>query len=204
MMATEKKGRVHMRWTIKRDLPAAAAINAAAGGSWDEAALGAALKNRDTIGMVAALRDQIEAFVVYQLQTEQLVVLALVGSLAGRAELLGHTIGKFENYRPRRNGIAVPFADLAGVAGTGLGSDYRTENHLPKVRATDLPAIAPQWRTTTVRALCAGRKAPYLPVLADALEDAGCDNVTLLGALRADGPAALCIYRSLRAELVGV
>jgi hypothetical protein len=56
------------------------------------------------------------------------------------------------------------------------------------------PAVEPDWRTSTVVALAAGidadRAFDRLPVLADALEDAGCTHPDVLGHLRDPGPHA--------------
>lgn len=50
----------------------------------------------------------------------------------------------------------------------------------------------PNWRTSTVVALATtiyeGRTFELMPILADALSDAGCDNDDLLGHLRGPGP----------------
>ncbi len=52
--------------------------------------------------------------------------------------------------------------------------------------------ILPSWLTPTVVALARhaydSRQFEGLPILADALEDAGCDDVELLGHLRGPGP----------------
>ena len=52
----------------------------------------------------------------------------------------------------------------------------------------------PNWLTSTVRELAAtayeSREFGTLPVLADALQDAGCDDETVLGHLRGPGPHA--------------
>ena len=54
------------------------------------------------------------------------------------------------------------------------------------------PAFPKKWRTETVSALAAGiyelRAFDRLPILADALEDAGCDDPAMLAHLRSDGP----------------
>lgn len=48
--------------------------------------------------------------------------------------------------------------------------------------------MKPEWRTTTVVQLCLGMRETQeygaLPILADALEEAGCDNEKMLGELR--------------------
>jgi hypothetical protein len=51
--------------------------------------------------------------------------------------------------------------------------------------------LDPRWRTTTARAVAwgvyTGRHPDRLPILADALEDAGCDDADVLDHGRADG-----------------
>jgi hypothetical protein len=53
-------------------------------------------------------------------------------------------------------------------------------------------AVDPSWRTSTVVALANGvyqeKAFDRLPILADALEDAGCDSADVLEHLRGDGP----------------
>jgi hypothetical protein len=55
-------------------------------------------------------------------------------------------------------------------------------------------AFAPEWRTPTAVALAdaiyADRAFDRLPVLADALEEAGCDNLEVLAHCRGPGPHA--------------
>jgi hypothetical protein len=55
-------------------------------------------------------------------------------------------------------------------------------------------AVEPEWRTSTAVALATGiyadRAFDRLPVLADALEDAGCTNADVLGHCRGPGPHA--------------
>ena len=57
---------------------------------------------------------------------------------------------------------------------------------------TKRPRLLKRWRTETVRLLADGihadRALDRLPVLADALEEAGCDNTDLLNHLRGPGP----------------
>jgi hypothetical protein len=54
------------------------------------------------------------------------------------------------------------------------------------------PNFDPRWRTSTTvglaRGMYEGRDFAALPILADALEDAGCDRAELLGHLRAEQP----------------
>ncbi|MBY0459194.1 MAG: hypothetical protein K2V38_17830 [Gemmataceae bacterium] len=53
-------------------------------------------------------------------------------------------------------------------------------------------ALAPEWRTSTAVALAAqmyeSRNFSAMPILADALQDAGCDADDTLGHCRGDGP----------------
>jgi hypothetical protein len=53
-------------------------------------------------------------------------------------------------------------------------------------------ALDPAWRTETVLALATGiyedRAFDRMPILADALQDAGCDNEDVLGHCRGPGP----------------
>ncbi|MDY3561239.1 hypothetical protein R5W23_002514 [Gemmata sp. JC673] len=52
--------------------------------------------------------------------------------------------------------------------------------------------LPPQWRTDTVRALAAqvyeSRGFSAMPILADALQDAGCDSDDILNHCRGPGP----------------
>ena len=55
-------------------------------------------------------------------------------------------------------------------------------------------AFAPHWRSETAVSLATGiydeRAFDRLPILADALEEAGCDNADVLAHCRGDGPHA--------------
>jgi hypothetical protein len=55
-----------------------------------------------------------------------------------------------------------------------------------------LVSVAPVWRTTTVvrlaQAIYEDRSFDHLPILADALEEAGCTDAAILGHLRGPGP----------------
>ena len=50
----------------------------------------------------------------------------------------------------------------------------------------------PDWRTTVVQALCRrmldSRSFDVLPILADALQEAGCENADILDHCRGPGP----------------
>jgi hypothetical protein len=53
-------------------------------------------------------------------------------------------------------------------------------------------AVDPAWRTSDVLAMCRGmyeaRDFAAMPILADALQDAGCENADVLAHCRGDGP----------------
>jgi uncharacterized protein DUF6331 len=61
-------------------------------------------------------------------------------------------------------------------------------------RGRSFRSLDPNWRTSTVLALAQGiydeRAFDRLPILADALEDAGCDNEEMLAHCRGAGPHA--------------
>ena len=54
------------------------------------------------------------------------------------------------------------------------------------------PCIDPSWLTSDVLAMCRGmyetRDFAAMPILADALQDAGCENADVLNHCRGDGP----------------
>lgn len=58
------------------------------------------------------------------------------------------------------------------------------------------PTINPEWRTSTVVALCQSMREAQdfgaMPILADALQDADCDDEELLGTLRAGSQGYSC------------
>jgi hypothetical protein len=80
------------------------------------------------------------------------------------------------NTRPRRGGRKA----IARLLGCIFGSIFR-------------PVLAnPAWRTSTVMSLARGIYAEKafgrLPILADALQDAGCEDTSILGHCRGEGP----------------
>ena len=100
-------------------------------------------------------------------------------------------------------------ADPASAAHQSVGCAFEYERRVlnstrPKVYANLLRCILgnpfrpvtldPAWRTSTVVALAKGiyddRAFDRLPVLADALQDAGCENDDILNHCRGDGPHA--------------
>ncbi len=82
-------------------------------------------------------------------------------------------------------------------------------SHLPPADAPDSLRVEEGWLTETVlllaRGIAADNALDRLPILADAVEEAGCDNVALLNHLRADEPHRVecwALRRLLRTMLV--
>jgi hypothetical protein len=77
---------------------------------------------------------------------------------------------------------SVPQPDLAGLIRCVFGNPFR------------LVTVDPAWVTPTAVAIATGvyveRAFDRLPILADALEDAGCDNRDILAHCRGEGPHA--------------
>jgi hypothetical protein len=82
----------------------------------------------------------------------------------------------------RGNKPAAEKKQLAALARCTFGNPFRPV------------AVDPSWLTSTVVALSRGiyddRAFDRLPILADALQDAGCDNLDVLNHCRGDGPHA--------------
>jgi hypothetical protein len=69
---------------------------------------------------------------------------------------------------------------------------YRTAVYPGGAHRINVPAANPSWQTRTVTSLARlaydGQDFSLLPVLADALEDAGCENAFVLDHCRSQGP----------------
>ena len=85
-----------------------------------------------------------------------------------------------------------------------VGGDVFEEGYVYHGRPA-MPEIRPEWLTENVRGLMANIdngehwRGDLLPLLADALEDAGCDSAELLDALRLPNgdPASVCAFSYL-------
>jgi hypothetical protein len=181
--ATKRRKRTQAhrtRWMIRRDLREVVAVENGTADSravdpWSEADFLRHLRQRNCIGMVSERGDEITGFVVYQLHRTHLSLLrfaAAPGTDAG-AELYAKLLYKLTNYQ--RDYITAPGAN----------------GEVTILAGRSLPDIRPEWLTYDVKALCADGE-PYTPILADALQDAGCDDACLLEALRdtSFGPVA--------------
>ncbi len=113
------------------------------------------------------------------LYASYLAAAVVAGTAAGTDEIILERRSQQERRSMQSAAVATDYISLLQCA---VGNPYRPV------------AFAPAWRTPTVLALAEGvyadRAFDRLPVLADALADAGCDGVPLLAHLRSPGPHA--------------
>lgn len=106
-----------------------------------------------------------------------------------------HAIEEIVEYRSYREGQALPHPedDCLGKAHAEVMSMAEAW-----CRSRWQPALDPSWFTSTVVALTHGiatdRAFDRLPILADALQDAGCDDESILDHLRTGGPHPRCCF----------
>jgi hypothetical protein len=130
-------------------------------------------------------------------------------------ELRGRVYGYFDDNHPLRRLPMPPLHLLSLALATGYNEQMNSQlaggaNWMSSVQllSAELPpilrcifgnpfrpvAFAPEWRTETAVALAAGiydeRAFDRLPILADALEEAGCDHPDVLRHCRGPGPHA--------------
>jgi [ribosomal protein S18]-alanine N-acetyltransferase len=176
-MQTEYHATVyHTRWMIRRDLPTVLKIEAATGGDWTEEDFLRHLRQTNCIGVMAEEnwfnRPGPDAgFFLYELHRTNVELVKFAALPNANRDATG----------------AAMFEKLA----------YKLTSH--KRRKLDVSAILkPEWLTCTVQAMCRNTSRPYLPILADALEDAGCDARWLLDALRLNDATARKLYDGTR------
>lgn len=179
-MTRERRRRYHFSWMIRRNLNECVAIEHAAGGDWTFDTFEDHLRHRNVIGIVATGKtDATLGFSVYELHKHHLDVLKLAvppeyrGKGVG-SDLLGNTRYKLESHR--RNYLTLP-----------------GPNGLWDVKAY------PENLSETVLLMCAARDTPPLWVMADALQDAGCEQVHLLEAMRRGGRFGEEVYQAFKA-----
>ena len=126
-----------VRWTVRLDLPAVTALEAAVPDSWTEADLLTALRNRSRVGLVAVDGDEnVLAHVVYELRDKHLKVVRLTVR-SGRwhdagVRLLGKLAGKLDSHRRTHIVYDVSEADLAahlGLKGAGWEAVSVLDDH---------------------------------------------------------------------------
>jgi hypothetical protein len=106
------------------------------------------------------------------------VVTAAINAIAEAAGLEGARVGAYATYRHAQQQTAV-------VAFTTFLTDIFGNPFCPVT-------FTPEWRTDTVLALARqmyeSRDFGAMPILGDALQDAGCDSAEILDHCRGDGP----------------
>lgn len=72
----KKETKVHIRWTIRRDMPEILEIeNLSFPESWSEEDFVNCLRQRNCIGMAGEINDRVVAFMIYELQKTQIQIL---------------------------------------------------------------------------------------------------------------------------------
>lgn len=187
------------RWSLRRDLPEMAAVEQACGGNWTEEDFLARLRERNCVGMSAVCEDAVTGFVVYELHAGSLRMLRFGATDPHTAErLLAKVLYKLNSHR--RQWLEVSWRDAVQMRDAVT---YEPASELERIIFRDLPVIPPAWLSDNVRWMCKAEHYPCLPILADALEDTGCDDAGLLSLLRADGNAGALVYEELRERLMG-
>ncbi len=72
-----KKVATHVRWMVRRDIPAIIAVDRANGVETTDVEVEYHLQRRDTIGMVAEVDDEVVGHMVYRLERDAVVLVAL-------------------------------------------------------------------------------------------------------------------------------
>jgi ribosomal-protein-alanine N-acetyltransferase len=109
---------VHIRWMIRRDGPAVFAIDQASFAKpWIEIDFLRALRQRNTIAMVAETGDTVVGFMIYELAKEWLELQRLVVATGFRREkigsqMVGKLLGKLSSHRRRSLLVAIAESNL--------------------------------------------------------------------------------------------
>ena len=99
---------VHIRWMIRRDMPAVLAIeNNSFEFSWTEDDFIRCLRQRNCIGMVAEQDDQVVGFMIYELHKNRLHILNFAVNPDSRRKgignaMMGKLLGKLSHERRNR------------------------------------------------------------------------------------------------------
>lgn len=120
-MSSEPKQevRVHIRWMIRRDMPEVLDIESDSFEfPWSEDDFIRCLRQRNCIGMVADLDDQVVGFMIYELQKTRLHILNFAVSSAYRHRGVGNRmveklVGKLSDQRRSRILLEVRETNLA-------------------------------------------------------------------------------------------
>lgn len=104
---------VHIRWMIRRDMPAVLGIE----NDWNEEDFIRCLRQRNCIGMVAEEEDQVVGFMIYELHKNRLHILKFAVAQAHRRTGIGQAminklLGKLSHERRNRIMLEVRETDL--------------------------------------------------------------------------------------------
>ena len=120
MSSDQQEGvQVHVRWMIRRDMPEVLAIeNSCFEFPWSEDDFLRCLRQRNCIGMVADLDDQVAGFMIYELHKTRLHLLNFAVSARHRrhkvgSRMLGKLIAKLSTQRRTRIVLEVRETNLA-------------------------------------------------------------------------------------------
>jgi [ribosomal protein S18]-alanine N-acetyltransferase len=117
---TNAQVRVHIRWMIRRDMPEVLAIeHASFDFPWCEEEFLRVLRQRNCIGMVAELGEQVVGFMIYELHKNKLLVLDLATHPDFRRQGVGQQmvaklVGKLSSHRRTKIVLHVRETNLAG------------------------------------------------------------------------------------------
>ncbi len=104
----QKATSVHIRWMIRRDMPAVLDIeNLSFEYAWSEDDFIRCLRQRNCIGMVAEKDDQVVGFMIYELHKNRLHILNFAVAPAARRQgvgqaMIGKLLGKLSHERRNR------------------------------------------------------------------------------------------------------
>ncbi len=121
MAIKEIKTQVHIRWMIRGDTPAVLNIEAASfENPWSEDTLIRTLRNRNTIGMVAELADEVVGVMIYELHKNRLHLINFAVAPHVRRQGIGSTmieklVSKLSHDRRNRIMLEVRESNLAAL-----------------------------------------------------------------------------------------
>jgi len=121
MTIKEIKTQVHIRWMIRRDTPVVLRIEAESfDNPWTEEELIRTLRNREVIGMVAELADEVVGFMIYELHKNRLHLINFSVAPEVRRQGVGSTmveklVSKLSHDRRNRIMLEVRESNLAAL-----------------------------------------------------------------------------------------
>lgn len=121
MAIKEIKTQVHIRWMIRRDTPAVLNIEAASfENPWSEDESIRTLRNREVIGMVAELADEVVGVMIYELHKNRLHLIKFAVAPQARRQGIGSTmieklVSKLSHDRRNRIMLEVSESNLAAL-----------------------------------------------------------------------------------------